>query len=41
MLAIAGSIGAGGVAWRFIERPLAEVMRRKLLTAFGLPGGDR
>jgi len=41
MLAIAGSIVAGGLAWRFIERPLAEVMRRRLLTACGLPGGDR
>jgi len=41
MLAIGGSIVAGGLAWRFIERPLAEVMRRRLLTAFGLPGADR
>lgn len=41
MLAISGSIVAGGLAWRFIERPLAEVMRRRLLTACGLPGGDR
>ena len=37
MLAIAGAIGAGGLAWRFIERPLADVMRRRLLKIFGLP----
>jgi peptidoglycan/LPS O-acetylase OafA/YrhL len=35
-LAIAGSIVAGGLAWRFIERPVAEVMRRRLLKVFGL-----
>jgi len=33
---VAGSIVAGGHAWRFIERPLGEVMRRGLLKAFGL-----
>lgn len=36
MLAVASSMVVGGLAWRFIERPLADVMRRRLLKAFGL-----
>ena len=36
MVGIGGSIVAGGLAWRFIERPCAEAMRRRLLKAFRL-----
>jgi peptidoglycan/LPS O-acetylase OafA/YrhL len=36
MVGIGGSIVAGGLAWRFIERPGGEVMRRRLLKAFRL-----
>lgn len=35
MLGVAGSIVVGGLAWRFIERPLGEVIRRSLLKAIG------
>ena len=31
---IVGSIAAGGLAWRFIERPVGEAMRRRLLSAW-------
>jgi len=27
-------IVAGGLAWRFVERPLGEAMRRRTLSAF-------
>jgi peptidoglycan/LPS O-acetylase OafA/YrhL len=36
MVGIGGSIVAGGFAWRFIERPGGEAMRRRLLKAFRL-----
>lgn len=36
---IGGSIVAGGLAWRFVERPLGEAMRRRLLNARGRERG--
>jgi peptidoglycan/LPS O-acetylase OafA/YrhL len=35
MVGIGGSIAAGGLAWRFVERPLGEAMRRRVLNALG------
>jgi peptidoglycan/LPS O-acetylase OafA/YrhL len=35
MVGIGGSIAAGGLAWRFVERPLGEAMRRRTLNALG------
>ena len=32
---LAASIAAGALAWRFVERPLGEAMRRRLLNAWG------
>jgi peptidoglycan/LPS O-acetylase OafA/YrhL len=32
---IGGSIAVGALAWRFVERPLAEALRRKLLNVSG------
>jgi peptidoglycan/LPS O-acetylase OafA/YrhL len=32
---LGGSIAVGALAWRFVERPLGEVMRRKLLNTWG------
>ena len=36
MVGIGASIVAGGLAWRFVERPGGEIMRRRLLKAFRL-----
>jgi len=36
MVGIGASIVAGGLAWRFVERPGGEIMRRRLLKAFHL-----
>ena len=36
MVGIGGSIVAGGLAWRFIERPFSEIMRKRLRKAFRL-----
>jgi peptidoglycan/LPS O-acetylase OafA/YrhL len=33
MVGLGGSIVAGGLAWRFVERPLGEAMRRRTLSA--------
>ena len=35
MLAVAGSIGAGALAFRFIEKPLGDAMRKGLLRISG------
>jgi peptidoglycan/LPS O-acetylase OafA/YrhL len=32
---LAASIATGALAWRFVERPLGEAMRRRLLSAWG------
>jgi peptidoglycan/LPS O-acetylase OafA/YrhL len=32
---LAASIAAGALAWRFVERPLGDAMRRRLLSAWG------
>ena len=36
VVGIGGSVVAGGLAWRFIERPGGEIMRRRLLKVFRL-----
>ena len=32
---VGGSIATGGLAWRFVERPMGEAMRRRTLNALG------
>jgi peptidoglycan/LPS O-acetylase OafA/YrhL len=32
---VGGSLATGGLAWRFVERPLGEAMRRRTLNALG------
>jgi peptidoglycan/LPS O-acetylase OafA/YrhL len=32
---LTASIAAGALAWCFVERPLGEAMRRRLLSAWG------
>jgi peptidoglycan/LPS O-acetylase OafA/YrhL len=38
---VGGSIAAGALAWRFVERPLGDAMRRRLLDAGGRLGASR
>ncbi len=40
MVGLGGSIVAGGLAWRFVERALGEAMRRRTLSALD-QGRDR
>jgi peptidoglycan/LPS O-acetylase OafA/YrhL len=32
---VGGSIATGGLAWRFVERPMGEAMRRRTLSSLG------
>jgi hypothetical protein len=41
VVGIGSCIMVGGLAWRFVERPLGEVMRERLLRGLGLEPGDR